>query len=141
MADRFKHTTDIFVRFRDTDAMGHVNNAVYLSYLESARQKYWEALTGLKDFTKIDLILAHCAIDFRSPAKVGEDLIVRTRVSRLGRSSFDFTYRIEEKIGGRLVAAARTVQACFDYEKGKVKRMNPEIRKKIEAYEGTISQE
>ncbi|MEE8424346.1 MAG: thioesterase family protein [Elusimicrobiota bacterium] len=136
MAAKLENSTPFFVRFRDTDAMGHVNNAVYLSYLEVARMSYWKRLTGITDFKKVDFILARAEVDYRFPAKTGDELVVYTRISRIGGSSFDFEYRIEEKPSGRLIAEAKTVMACFDYSKGKVKRMDPALREKIKKAEG-----
>ena len=127
--------TEVSVRFRDTDAMGHVNNAVYSSYLEEARIAYWRALTGLEDFTKVDLILARVEIDFRSPAFVGETLRVKIALTEARGSSFDFRYRVEEKKSGRLVAEARSVQCLYDYKLGKIKRISPDFRRRIEEFE------
>ncbi len=123
--------TSVHVRFRDTDAMGHVNNAVYSSYLEEARIAYWRELTGLKDFAKVDMILAHVNIDYRSPAFVGETLEVRIGLPRVGGSSFDFSYRIVEKSSGRLVVEALSTQCLYDYSKSRVKRIPVELKEKI----------
>ncbi len=49
-------------RFRDTDAMGHINNAVYIIYLEVARQEYWRALDGTQDYRRVPFILAHVTV-------------------------------------------------------------------------------
>ena len=57
---------ELHPRFRDTDAMGHINNAVYVTYLEVARQEYWRAFTGAEDYRREPFILAHVTIDFRS---------------------------------------------------------------------------
>ena len=84
------------VRFRDCDAMGHVNNAVYSTYLEEARIG---VLGGLNDF-----ILARVEIDFRSELR-GEDVEVRTRCSRVGTKSFDLEHEIAAD--GRVVAEGR----------------------------------
>lgn len=132
----FRTHIDILIRFRDTDAMGHVNNAVYLSYLEMARWRYWHELTGLRRPEEVDFIVARVEIDYRSPSTVGEKLRVWVRVPEISRSSFVCVYRIEEPESGRLVAEARTVQACFDYGKNKVKRIAPEIRRRIVELEG-----
>ena len=67
----YKVHVDIQVRFRDTDAMRHVNNAVYLSYLELARMQYWKSLTGLKGYSLVEFIIARVQIDYRSPVKMG----------------------------------------------------------------------
>ncbi|MBI4055487.1 MAG: acyl-CoA thioesterase [Elusimicrobia bacterium] len=138
MADcaAYKMFVDIQVRFRDTDAMGHVNNAVYLSYLELARVKYWERLLGLRDYSQVDFILVRVEIDYRSPVEMGNEIRVYIRVSSLGRSSWVFDYRIVEQATGRLVAQAQTVQCRYDYRNKKVLRMDESVRKKIADLEG-----
>lgn len=132
----YKVRLDLQLRFRDTDAMGHVNNAVYLSYLELARMKYWETLVGARDYSAVDFILARVEIDYRSPAKLGTKLEVGIRAANLKGSSWDFEYRIFEKGSGRLVVEARTVQCFYDYSSGKVRRMDPEVRRKLSEFEG-----
>src|ERR687897_416532 len=72
------------VRFRDCDAMGHANNAVYSTYLEEARIG---VLGGLADF-----ILARVEIDFRSELRAGEEVEIRSQCSRLGTKSFDLSH-------------------------------------------------
>ena len=79
----FRVATPIVPRFRDTDAMGHLNNAVYLTYFEVARTAYWTELTGTRNYHEVPFILAHTTIDFRSPAFVYEVLEVGIRVARL----------------------------------------------------------
>ena len=74
------------VRFRDCDAMGHVNNAVYSTYLEEAR------IGVLGDL--FDFILARVEIDFRSELRMGEDVEVRTRCPRIGTKSFDLEHAV-----------------------------------------------
>jgi len=129
----FPLSTTVTVRFRDTDAMGHVNNAVYSSYLEEARIIYWQELTGLKDFAKVDLILAHVDINYRSPAFVGETLVVHISLTRIGGSSFDFSYRVVEKSSNRIVVEATSTQCLYDYEKSRIKRIPAELKEKIAA--------
>ena len=135
MPHDFKLKVPLQVRFCDTDAMGHVNNAVYLSYLELARMKYWEMITGLADFSQVPLILANVEIDYRSPLKMGEPAEVQARVSELGRAGFTLDYRIVAGKEGRLIAEATTGLACYDYEKGRVKRLSEDIRRAIAEFE------
>src|SRR5262249_59858195 len=68
----FTLTHELSPRFRDTDAMGHINNAVYVTYLEVARQEYWRAYSRQVDYRRVPFILAHVTIDFRSEALVNE---------------------------------------------------------------------
>jgi acyl-CoA thioester hydrolase len=114
--DLFRFSTTLEVRWRDLDPMGHVNNAVYLTYLEQARVHYlrevgvvWTNPSG------IGFILAQASCQFKSPLELGERVTIHTRVSQLRNSSFVFEYRTEGQ-DGRLVATARTVQVCYDYQ-------------------------
>jgi len=132
----FRIAVPVRPRFRDTDAMGHLNNAVYVTYFEVARTEYWRALTGSPRYQEVPFILAHTTIDFRSPALVSEDLEVGIRVSRIGRSSFECAYRIEEAVTRRLVCDGRSVQVIYDYAKGASYPMPEDLRARIATFEG-----
>jgi acyl-CoA thioester hydrolase len=122
------------VPYGDVDAMGHTNNVAYVRYLEWARQKYWLAMRGSVDFLDIDFVVARCEIDYRSSTHMGDLLEIEIRVSRMGRSSFDFSYRITGP-EGRLVAEATTTQVCFDWRARTKAVLSPERRLEIEAFE------
>jgi acyl-CoA thioester hydrolase len=111
----FTHRLD--VRFRDCDAMGHVNNAVYLTYMEQARFKHWRALWRYAEdrFPDPGIILARAEIDYRSAAKLGEALDVHLGVTDVGRTSFQYEYEIVSAEDARLIASAKTVQVVYDY--------------------------
>jgi acyl-CoA thioester hydrolase len=132
----FAVTHPVEVRFRDTDAMGHVNNACFATYAEVGRQIYWERLTGAKDFRRVPFILAHIQMDFRSPAYVGETLEVGIRIEWIGSRSFAFAYRISDRDTHRLVAEAFSVQAVYDYEEQRTFPFPPELRAQVERFEG-----
>ena len=95
------------VRFRDVDSFGHVNNAVYSTYLEQARL---DALGGLGS-----VILARVEIDFRAEVNVGEEVEVRSRCTRIGTKSVELEHEI--LANGRLAAEAKSVLVGFDYER------------------------
>ena len=123
-------------RFRDTDAMGHINNAVYVTYLEVARQEYWRAFTRNDDYRRVPFILAGVQIDFRSEALVSEVLEVGIRCDWIGNKSFAFAYEIREKHSGRLVVEATTVQVCYDYEAKRSVPVPDDLRRNLERFEG-----
>lgn len=127
---------DMLPRFRDTDAMGHINNAVYSTYLEVARQEYWRTLDGTQDYGRVPFILAHVTIDFRSVALVNEALLLGCRCVKIGGKSFTFEYEIREKSSGRLVVEATSVQVCYDYERKATIPVHDGLRRAIEALEG-----
>jgi acyl-CoA thioester hydrolase len=124
------------VRFRDTDAMGHVNNACYATYTEIARQAYWTRMADLADYQRVPFILARLELDFRSPAHVGETLEVGIRMEWIGRRSFAFSYRIRDRRTRRLVAEAFSVQAVYDYGSQRTMPFPPELRARVESFEG-----
>ena len=129
----------IEVPYGDIDAMGHLNNVAYLRYLEWARQKYWLAMRGTVDFWEIDFVVARAEIDYRSAAHMGELLELEIRVSRLGRSSFDFSYRLTGA-DGRLVSEAKTTQVCYDWSARASKPLSAERRAEIERFEAQFAQ-
>src|SRR5262249_52337518 len=106
------------VRFRDCDSMGHVNNAVYLTYLEQTRLMHWRSLWGFGSPQlppgMPGVILARVECDYKRPATFGEVLDVRLTVAAIGRSSFRYEYEIVDG-DGRTVLTAKTVQVMYDY--------------------------
>ncbi len=140
----FKTVSRIQVRFRDTDAMGHVNNAVYLTFLEFARMEYVQQVFGISSFTDasfdgVSFILGRVEIDYKSPAFAGETLRVGVRVSEFGGASFKMAYRIEEEKSTRLVAEAVTVQIGFDYKAGKVRKIDGDFKKLVKEHDNVTA--
>ena len=141
----FAHRHVIEVRFADTDAMGHVNNANYLTYAEIARVAYYERVTGEPLPVRIHgseegMILAEIRIAYRSPAFYGETLVVETRVERIGRTSFGMVHRLtapESRHGpARLIAVADSVLVSYDYQAERPIPVPPALVAAIEAFEG-----
>ena len=115
--------------------MGHINNAVYVTYLEVARQEYWRAFSREIDYRRVPFILAHVTIDFRSEALVNEVLLLGIRCGAIGTKSFTFEYQIREKSGGRPVVEASSVQVCYDYEAKRSLAMPDDLRRQLETFE------
>jgi acyl-CoA thioester hydrolase len=133
--DLFRFSTTLEVRWRDVDALNHVNNAVYFTYLEQARLYYLRELGFAPTHpTDIGIIIAEACCRFKSPLKLGEQVTIRARASELRRSSFAFEYRIEGE-DGRLAATARTVQVCYDYGRQEAIPIPAQWREAIVAYE------
>ncbi|MBA3365277.1 MAG: acyl-CoA thioesterase [Actinobacteria bacterium] len=102
------------VRFRDLDAMEHVNNAVFLTYLEEARTAFLRERGLVTRLEDLGMVVARAEIDFRSTVAFGETVDIGVRASRFGTKSFELEYRLES--AGRLAAEAKTVCVGFDYE-------------------------
>lgn len=140
----FGHRLEVRVRFADTDAMAHVNNATYLTYVEAARIDWWTAITGEsleREHGRRDgLILAEAEIAFRSPVVFGETVTVETRATRIGRTSVAVEHRLTAAAspGGdaRLVATCRSVIVRYDYVAAAPTPWPPAFVAAIEAFEG-----
>lgn len=113
-ANDFPYTVATEIAFRDIDAMGHVNNAVYLTYLETARIKFLHQIKAITRLGELPLILAEATVTYKSPAHFGEILAIGLGIPRFGSKSFEFIYQIDGG-DGRLVALARTVLVAYDY--------------------------
>lgn len=124
----------VTVRFRDIDAMGHVNNAVYFTYMEMARTAFFNRFLKIEKPLDIPIILGEARCRYLAPAYFGEMLRVGLGVSRWGRKSFDFVYGIEGG-DGRAVASGHTVMIMYDYNRGKSFPIPPEFREQIEAFQ------
>ena len=134
--DGYKIVAEVPVRFADTDALGHVNNANYLSFLESARLEYIKTVLDKVKSEDFGVIIARIEIDYKSPAFHYETLRVGVRVYEMGGSSILMDYRIEDKATGRLVALAKSVMVSFDYALGRPVRVNEDWRRKMEDFDG-----
>jgi acyl-CoA thioester hydrolase len=118
MSNEYAYRHRLSVRFRDCDAMGHVNHAVYFTYFEQCRLTFWRELTGAPS-PHARIIIARAECDYRSPAHFGDELEVRLAIGALGRSSFTLRYEIVETASERVVAVGSTVMVTYDYATGK----------------------
>lgn len=140
---RFEHPIE--VRFADTDAFGHVNNAVYLSYFEAARAGYYAAVAGSPFGTgphaaERTFVLAEAHVVYRQPAFFGEVVLVGCRFSWTSRSSFGLEYRVRAEESAiaeaRVVADGSSTQVMYDLARHRVMRVPPDLLEMFEAYEG-----
>ncbi len=122
------------VVFRDVDAFTHVNNAVYFTYFETARIKFITHALGVERANEIPLILAEAACTYKTPAYMGELLLVGLRVSHVGTKSFHVEYEVSSRTDGRLVALGRTVQVMFDYDTGQTIAIPDDLRGTLQKY-------
>jgi acyl-CoA thioester hydrolase len=139
----FHHHVEIGGRFADPDAMGHVNNAKYLTYCEIARIRYWTDITGepisLGTEGAESLILAEARITYRAPAFHGEIVTVETRATRIGRSSFTLEHRLLACVKGetpRLVAISESILVRYDYATARSVALSEAHVAAIEGFEG-----
>lgn len=137
MTDEFRHRTPVEVRFRDTDAFRHVNNAVFFTYIEQARVRYLlHVLEVDGEFGSLPLILARVAMDFRSQVRLGDEVVVESRVDSIGNSSFAMSHRVTVGPERRIAAEADSVLVTYDYANERPMRVPDPWRELLAAYEG-----
>jgi acyl-CoA thioester hydrolase len=128
MPSRFAFTLAMRARFSDMDGMGHVNNAVFLTYFEEARMAYWMQVMKRPDLSGMNMILARAEVDFRSPLVAPEQIVVGVGCASVGRSSFVLEQDMHEEKTGRLVAEARKVLVHYDYSALRAVPITEEMR-------------
>lgn len=115
--DSFKYKTSLETRFTDFDMMGHVNNAVYFTYMEIARTKYWKQAIGW-DWKTTGVVIAKASLDYITPIFIEDKINMYVRTSRIGNTSFDLEYLLVKIENNKEVVCSRgkTVCVAFDYQ-------------------------
>lgn len=119
-SSRFNFKTALQIRFADMDAFNHVNNAIYLTYMEIARTSYWEKVVHW-DWNEMGVIIARAEVDYLIPLTVYHQLEVHVKTTRVGNSSFDLEYLLTTTGNDKqqVHATGKTACVCFDYKANK----------------------
>lgn len=125
------------IRFVDLDALGHVNNAHFSTYLEQARAAFFKACADIfpsrdqaNDIAAVfPFILARVEIDYMRPITLNDRVETAMRVSNIGTKSFQFEYEI--RANGEIAARAKTVQVAYDYVLKKAVPLSEPFKEKI----------
>lgn len=123
------------VTWRELDAMGHVNNAVYFTFFEWARTKYWMELHGTNKPRELTFIVARAECDFRRQLSMMEEIEIATRVGEMRDSSFDFLYEVRRGGGKEIAATGRVVVVHYSWEAGMKVPISDALREKIARFQ------
>lgn len=121
----FPISMKVEVRWRDADPLGHVNNAVYLTYFEMARVAFIKALLGSISMESVNFVIARITCEYITPVFVGDVIEVGIKVTEAGRTSFDFEYQILHALEGFPVASGKSTQVFYDFQESR-KMLIPE---------------
>lgn len=125
-----KFTHDITVRFFDLDANNHVNNSVYLTYMEEARTKVLiDHYLALKD-TGIHFVVAEVQCKYKKPIRLTDKVTIELTIEPKGRASFNIFY-IFKNPQGEIYAKGRTLMACFNEKTQRPARIPEGIFQKV----------
>jgi acyl-CoA thioester hydrolase len=121
----------IATRYNDFDTKGHINNAVYLTYFEMAREKAWlESVKGDPDFP---FVVAEARVRFVSEGMVGEKLDIEIHTSEIRTKAWVWSYTIRHVHDDSIVAEGNTVQVMFNYESRTTVSIPDEVRAGLQA--------
>jgi len=130
-----KYLNKQFVRWDDLDAMGHVNNAKYLTFAQEARFLWaTEEFSGvMKETSLIGMVVARAEIDFVTPIYEGGRFVdVEITVGKIGNSSFDMLFTISDN--GTVLAKVKTVQVTVSVETMKSRPLTDNEREFLTKY-------
>jgi acyl-CoA thioester hydrolase len=133
----FTYTHPITVRYRDLDPQGHVNNAVYLTYLEAARIGYYQQV-GIyhPDQTLLTgMVVVRNEIDYLAPIQLGQKVWVSLGVERLGTKSITFAFQIAAEPERELLSRGKSVMVAYDNAAEQGITIPPDWREKIINFE------
>jgi acyl-CoA thioester hydrolase len=119
------------VVFRDLDPFGHVNNAALVTHLETARIRTFLRITGGTTPTDVPIILRNIAVDFRTPARLDDVLVIGQRVTSMKGSSFVVESRVEAEATGRVIATAEVLLVHIDMATGRPVRIPAAYRQAL----------
>lgn len=121
----------INVRFRDCDMMGHVNNAVYLSYFEQTRMHYFGQILGVKwDYNTQGMILVKNELTYLKPIHLEDKVEIFLHLVEIGNKSFTFGYKV--MVDNTLCTTGSSTLVCFDFKQGKSVPIYPEFKLAME---------
>ncbi len=128
-----QHVPEIFeipitVQPGDIDRQNHVNNTVYVRWIQEVATAHWEARASADVCDAIGWVVLRHEIDYKSPACLGDELVLRTWVGQATRATFERFVEVVRKDNRQLVARARTLWVPINPETGKPTRVPPEVR-------------
>lgn len=130
------HEIDVYVRFCETDAAGHVNNVSYFMYFEEARTKFFRELEmgdGLRD-ASFNFILASTACDYVAQAYAGQTLHVTSSVEEIGTKSFRIQHEMIDDTTDKGIAKGTATMVCFNYVEQKTVPIPDFLRENLESW-------
>lgn len=126
--DAQRYEIEIEILPEDIDQMGHVNNVVYLRWVQDAAAAHWRCAAPMEDRANLLWIVLRHEIDYRRPAVTGDELTASTWVGKASRLSFDRFTEIRRASDGVLVARARTVWCPIDRQTGRPTEVSKTVR-------------
>lgn len=135
----FNHQEHVQIRFNDVDVIGHVNNAVILTYFDLGKVKYFEALDsqGL-GHGDMELVIVNVNVDFKIPVFMGDSILVKTKIYEVGHKSVKIVQELFDEKTQRVKSVCRTIMCGFDPKTNTSLPISDEWRTLIKSYEKDV---
>src|SRR5262245_45321548 len=115
----------------DIDGQNHVNNTVYLRWVQDVATAHWQAIASSEAQEGIGWVVLRHEIDYKAPACLGDDIVLRTRVGKATRLTFERFTEILRRIDGQLLSKARTLWCPINARTGRPIRVPLEVRERF----------
>ena len=112
----------------DIDEQNHVNNTVYLRWVQDVATAHWQAIASAEAQAAIDWVVLRHEIDYKAPAMAGDEIVLRTWVGKATRLTYERLTETRRKADGQLLSQARTLWCPINAETGRPVRVSPEVR-------------
>ncbi len=123
----------VAVQPADIDGQNHVNNAVYLRWVQDVATAHWKSLASVDAREAIGWVVLRHEIDYKMPGNLGDEILLRTWVGGASRLKFERFTEIRRKNDNKLLAQARTVWVPIDSQTGKPTRVSADVRARFSA--------
>ena len=115
----------------DIDVLGHVNNVVYVRWIQDAAVAHWQSAAAPRDQEALRWVVIRHEIDYKRPAFMGDEIVARTWVGTAKRLAFDRHTELFRADGMKLLARARTVWCPINVQSGRPTDVSDDVRKKF----------
>ena len=112
----------------DIDEQDHVNNTVYLRWIQDVATAHWRAVASPEAQEAIGWVVLRHEIDYKAPAAVGDEVVLRTWVGKASRLTFERFTEIQRSRDGRLLSEARTLWCPINAQTGRPVRVSADVR-------------
>jgi acyl-CoA thioester hydrolase len=125
------HEISVVAAHADIDGLGHVNNLVYVRWIQQAAIAHWNLLATAQEQEEIAWVVRRHEIDYHRSAVEGDRITLRTWVGMASRTTFERHTEIIRVQDGQLLAKSRTLWCPIDPRTGRIKRVGPELRDRV----------
>ena len=115
----------------DIDGQNHVNNTVYLRWVQEVASAHWQAIASSEAQADIGWVVLRHEIDYKAPACLGDDVVLRTWVGKASRLTFERFTEIRRRSDSQLLSTARTLWCPINAQTGRPVRVPVDVREQF----------